>query len=61
METLFSNATVFNVKDAVKGLHIKQIHFLQVLQGKWDTAQLFPHQRGQVKVQRLLCTNGNPH
>lgn len=61
METLLGNPTVFNVKNAVEGLHVEQIHLLQVFQGEWDTAQLLPHQRGQVEVQRLLCANGNPH
>lgn len=61
MKTLLGNPTVFNVKNAVEGLHIEQIHLLQVFQGEWDAAQLLPHQRGQVQVQRLLCANGNPH
>lgn len=61
MEALLSNPTVFNVKNAVESLHVEQIHLFQVFQGEWDTAELLPHQRGQVEVQRLLCANGNPH
>lgn len=61
MEILLGDATVFNVKNAVEGLHIEQVHLLQVFQSERDTAQLLPYQWGQVKVQRLLGANSNPH
>lgn len=61
MEIILSDAAVFNVKNAFERLHIKEVHFLQILQQQGDAAQLFPHQRRQVQVQGLLGTDGNAH
>lgn len=32
MEIILGDATVFNVKNAFERLHIKEVHFLQILQ-----------------------------
>lgn len=61
MEILLGDATVFNVKNAFERLHIKEVHFLQILQQQGDAAQLFPHQGGQVQVQGLLGADGHAH
>lgn len=61
MEILLGDATVFNVKNAFERLHIKEVHFLQVLQQQGDAAQLFPHQGSQVEVQGLLGADGHAH
>ena len=61
MEVLLGDAAVFNVKNAFERLHIEEVHFLQVLQLQGDAAQLLPHQRGQVQVQRLLGADGHAH
>lgn len=61
MEIILSDAAVFNVKNAFERLHIQQVDLLQVLQQQGDAAQLFPHQGGQVQVQRLLGADGDAH
>lgn len=61
MEIILGDAAVFNVKNAFERLHIKEVHFLQVLQQQGDAAQLFPHQGSQVQVQGLLGADGHAH
>lgn len=50
MEIFFGNPTVFNVKNAVEGLHIEQIYLLQILQDEWDTTKLLPDHWSQMKI-----------
>lgn len=61
VEIVLSDAAVFDVKDAFQRLHVKEVHLLQVFKEQRDAAQLFPHQRRQVKVQGLLGANGHAH
>lgn len=61
MEIILGDAAVFNVKNAFERLHVKEVHFLQILQQQGDAAQLFPHQRSQVQVQGLLGADGHAH
>lgn len=61
MEVLLSDSTVVDMKNALQGLHVEEVHLLQVLQEQRDAAQLLPDQRGQVEVQRFLGADGHTH
>ena len=61
MEVLLGDAAVFNVKNALERLHVEEVDFLQILREQGDAAQLFPHQRSQVQVQRFLGADGDSH
>lgn len=61
VEIILCDSTVFQVKDALEGAVGEQVHLLQVGPSQWHRAELFPHPRGQMQVQRFLGADGHRH
>ena len=61
VEIILCDSTVFQVKDALEGAVGEQVHLLQVRPSQGHRAELFPHPRGQMQVQRFLGADGHRH
>lgn len=61
MEIVLCDSTVFQVKDALEGAVGEQVYLLQVRPSQWHRAQLFPHPRSQMQVQRFLGADSHSH
>lgn len=61
MEIILSDSTVLEVEDALEGAVGEQVHLLQVRPSQWHRAELLPHPRSQMQVQRFFGTYSHRH